>query len=132
MTTRVSWRVAAPPRALLERELRAPVTLFSYPYGAPHRITEENRARVAEAGYRCCLGAYGGTVAYQIEHLSSHQQRMWLREMIETGSHRTPLSAEEKRTLLQRLTDPSLSPTPEASPTVEPSPEPPVSRLRLV
>ena len=47
--------------------------------------------------------AYCGTIAYQIEHLSSHQQRMWLREMIETGAHRTPLSAEEKRALLTRL-----------------------------
>ena len=47
--------------------------------------------------------AYCGTIAYQIEHLSSHQQRMWLREMIETGAHRTPLSAEEKRALLSRL-----------------------------
>ncbi len=47
--------------------------------------------------------AYCGTVAYQIEHLSSHQQRMWLREMIETGTHRAPLSADEKRELLARL-----------------------------
>ncbi len=47
--------------------------------------------------------AYCGTVAYQIEHLSSHQQRMWLREMIETGAHRTPLSTQEKRALLSRL-----------------------------
>jgi multifunctional 2-oxoglutarate metabolism enzyme len=47
--------------------------------------------------------AYCGTIAYQIEHLSSHQQRMWLREMIETGWHRAPLSPEEKRALLHRL-----------------------------
>ncbi len=47
--------------------------------------------------------AYCGTVAYQIEHLSSHQQRMWLREMIETGEHRAPLTTEEKRALLSRL-----------------------------
>ncbi|MDQ3729305.1 MAG: multifunctional oxoglutarate decarboxylase/oxoglutarate dehydrogenase thiamine pyrophosphate-binding subunit/dihydrolipoyllysine-residue succinyltransferase subunit [Actinomycetota bacterium] len=47
--------------------------------------------------------AYCGTVAYQIEHLSSHQQRMWLREMIETGAHRAPLEASEKRALLKRL-----------------------------
>ena len=47
--------------------------------------------------------AYCGTIAYQIEHLSSHQQRIWLREMIETGSHRAPLAAEEKRALLHRL-----------------------------
>ncbi len=47
--------------------------------------------------------AYCGTVAYQIEHLSSHQQRMWLREMIETGAHRAPLSMAEKGALLSRL-----------------------------
>jgi multifunctional 2-oxoglutarate metabolism enzyme len=47
--------------------------------------------------------AYCGTIAYQIEHLSSHQQRMWLREMIETGWHRKPLEPEEKQRLLDRL-----------------------------
>jgi multifunctional 2-oxoglutarate metabolism enzyme len=47
--------------------------------------------------------AYCGTIAYQIEHLSSHQQRMWLRDMIETGWHRKPLDAEEKQGLLNRL-----------------------------
>ena len=47
--------------------------------------------------------AYCGTIAYQIEHLASHQQRVWLREMIETGAHRTPLTPDEKRSLLSRL-----------------------------
>jgi 2-oxoglutarate dehydrogenase E1 component len=47
--------------------------------------------------------AYCGTIAYQIEHLSSHQQRMWLREMIETGWHRKPLEPEEKQQLLDQL-----------------------------
>jgi len=47
--------------------------------------------------------AYCGTIGYQIEHLSSHQQRMWLREMIETGAHRAPLGKEERRALLSRL-----------------------------
>ena len=47
--------------------------------------------------------AYCGTIAYQIEHLSSHQQRMWLRDMIETGWHRKPLDSEEKQQLLDRL-----------------------------
>ena len=47
--------------------------------------------------------AYCGTVGYQIEHLSSHQQRMWLREMIETSTHRSPLTEQEKRQLLHRL-----------------------------
>ena len=47
--------------------------------------------------------AYCGTIAYQVEHLSSHQQRVWLREMIETGWHRAPLENDEKRALLSRL-----------------------------
>jgi 2-oxoglutarate dehydrogenase E1 component len=48
---------------------------------------------------------YCGTIAYQFEHLSSHQQRIWLREMIETGAHRQPLGEAEKRRLLERLID---------------------------
>ena len=47
--------------------------------------------------------AYCGPIAYQVEHLSSHQQRVWLREMIETGWHRKPFEPEEKRALLERL-----------------------------
>jgi multifunctional 2-oxoglutarate metabolism enzyme len=49
--------------------------------------------------------AYCGTIGYQFEHLSSHQQRIWLREMIETGAHRQPLGDEEKHRLLHRLID---------------------------
>jgi 2-oxoglutarate decarboxylase len=49
--------------------------------------------------------SYCGTIAYQFEHLSSHQQRIWLREMIETGAHRQPLTDAEKRRLLDRLID---------------------------
>jgi 2-oxoglutarate decarboxylase len=49
--------------------------------------------------------AYCGTIAYQFEHLSSHQQRTWLREMVETGAHRQPLTEDEKRRLLGRLID---------------------------
>ncbi|HVQ58438.1 MAG TPA: multifunctional oxoglutarate decarboxylase/oxoglutarate dehydrogenase thiamine pyrophosphate-binding subunit/dihydrolipoyllysine-residue succinyltransferase subunit [Solirubrobacterales bacterium] len=49
--------------------------------------------------------AYCGTIAYQFEHLSSHQQRIWLREMIETGAHRQPLGDDEKKRLLDRLID---------------------------
>jgi 2-oxoglutarate decarboxylase len=47
--------------------------------------------------------SYCGPIGYQFEHISSHQQRIWLREMIETSAHRTPLSAEEKRALCSRL-----------------------------
>ncbi|HEU4906177.1 MAG TPA: multifunctional oxoglutarate decarboxylase/oxoglutarate dehydrogenase thiamine pyrophosphate-binding subunit/dihydrolipoyllysine-residue succinyltransferase subunit [Solirubrobacterales bacterium] len=49
--------------------------------------------------------SYCGPIAYQFEHLSSHQQRTWLREMVETGAHRQPLADDEKRRLLDRLID---------------------------
>ncbi len=48
---------------------------------------------------------YCDTAGYQFEHLSSHQQRVWLREMIETASHRKALTSDEKRQLLHRLID---------------------------
>jgi 2-oxoglutarate decarboxylase len=47
---------------------------------------------------------YCSTLGYQIEHIASHEQRVWLREKIESGTFRTPLSTEEKWQLLRRLT----------------------------
>jgi len=47
---------------------------------------------------------YGSTIAYEIEHISSHEQRNWLRERIESGRYRQPLSPERKLQLLGRLT----------------------------
>ena len=47
---------------------------------------------------------YCGTIAYEIEHIASHRQRTWLREKIESGAFRAPLTNEEQRTLLRRLT----------------------------
>ena len=40
---------------------------------------------------------YAGTIAYEIEHISDHEQRVWLRQAIESGTYRQPLAAEEKR-----------------------------------
>ena len=40
---------------------------------------------------------YCGTIAYEIEHISDHEQRVWLRQAIESGAHRQPLDADEKR-----------------------------------
>jgi 2-oxoglutarate decarboxylase len=48
---------------------------------------------------------YCGTIAYEIEHISDHQQRVWLRNRIESGKYRRPLSPEEKKRVLSRLTD---------------------------
>jgi multifunctional 2-oxoglutarate metabolism enzyme len=48
---------------------------------------------------------YCGTIAYEIEHISSHKQRMWLREQIESGAFRQLLGAEERKALLKRLVE---------------------------
>ena len=46
---------------------------------------------------------YCGTIAYEIEHIASHRQRVWLREHIESGAFRQPLTSDEQKTLLKRL-----------------------------
>ncbi|MCK9250560.1 MAG: multifunctional oxoglutarate decarboxylase/oxoglutarate dehydrogenase thiamine pyrophosphate-binding subunit/dihydrolipoyllysine-residue succinyltransferase subunit [Solirubrobacteraceae bacterium] len=46
---------------------------------------------------------YTGTIAYEVEHISDSRQRVWLRERIEGGEFRAPLSAESKKGLLNRL-----------------------------
>jgi multifunctional 2-oxoglutarate metabolism enzyme len=46
---------------------------------------------------------YCGTIAYEIEHIASHRQRVWLREHIESGAFRQPLTSDEQQTLLKRL-----------------------------
>jgi len=48
---------------------------------------------------------YCGTIAYEIEHIASHRQRVWLREHIESGAFRHELTGEERRTLLKRLVE---------------------------
>src|SRR5436305_11020693 len=46
---------------------------------------------------------YCGTSAYEIEHISNHEERVWLRHAIESGRYRRPLPVEEKRDLLTSL-----------------------------
>src|SRR6266550_4469811 len=46
---------------------------------------------------------YCGTIAYEIEHIADHEKRVWLRQAIESGKYRTPLSPEERKELLARL-----------------------------
>ena len=46
---------------------------------------------------------YSGTIAYEIEHISDHAERVWLRQAIETGRFRKELPSEERRALLARL-----------------------------
>jgi multifunctional 2-oxoglutarate metabolism enzyme len=47
---------------------------------------------------------YCGPIAYEIEHIASHRQRLWLREAIESGTYRKPLAPAEQKQLLERLT----------------------------
>ncbi|HEX6490504.1 MAG TPA: 2-oxoglutarate dehydrogenase E1 component [Gaiellaceae bacterium] len=48
---------------------------------------------------------YSGTSAYEIEHISDHEQRIWLREAIESGRYRRMLTDEDRRLLLERLSE---------------------------
>ncbi|HEU5261500.1 MAG TPA: multifunctional oxoglutarate decarboxylase/oxoglutarate dehydrogenase thiamine pyrophosphate-binding subunit/dihydrolipoyllysine-residue succinyltransferase subunit [Gemmatimonadales bacterium] len=62
------------------------------------------RGRTLAEAYPELQKTYCGTIAYEVEHIGSHQERLWLRQVIESGQHRKPLSAEEKKKLLSRLT----------------------------
>jgi 2-oxoglutarate dehydrogenase E1 component len=86
-----------PERLNLTPELMAKIPASILRIGVPGETLLEALPRMREA--------YCGTIAYQFEHLSSHQQRTWLREMVETGAHRQPLAVEEKQRLLDRLID---------------------------
>ena len=46
---------------------------------------------------------YTGTIAYEVEHIGSHTERVWLRQVIESGEHRRPLEQEDQVALLERL-----------------------------
>ena len=48
---------------------------------------------------------YCGTIAYEVEHISDHAERVWLRNAIESGAYRRPLTGEERKRLLARLTE---------------------------
>jgi 2-oxoglutarate dehydrogenase E1 component len=86
-----------PENLNLTPELMARIPASILRIGVPGETLLEALPRMRET--------YCGTIAYQFEHLSSHQQRIWLREMIETGAHRQPLTDAEKRRLLERLID---------------------------
>ncbi|MHB8432138.1 MAG: multifunctional oxoglutarate decarboxylase/oxoglutarate dehydrogenase thiamine pyrophosphate-binding subunit/dihydrolipoyllysine-residue succinyltransferase subunit [Candidatus Tyrphobacter sp.] len=47
---------------------------------------------------------YSSTIAFEIEHISSTEQRRWLRDYVESGKHRIAFSPERRREILRRLT----------------------------
>ena len=80
------------------------------------KLTHELMARIPARLLRLSVGAdtladayprlreiYCGPIAYEIEHISDHEERVWLRQAIESGRYRQPLSAEQKVGLLARL-----------------------------
>ncbi len=84
---------------------------------APLDLTPDALARIPTAVLRVYVpgatlaealprlhATYCGTIAYEVEHIASHEERIWLRRVIESGEHRKPLSADDKRRLLARLT----------------------------
>jgi len=48
---------------------------------------------------------YCGTLAYEVEHISDHEQRVWLRAQIESGAHRPKADPDEQRALFARLVE---------------------------
>jgi 2-oxoglutarate dehydrogenase E1 component len=80
------------------------------------KLTPELQARVPAAVLRMYVAGdtladalprlsatYTGTIAYEIEHIADHEKRVWLRQAIESGKYRTPLSSDAKKDLLARL-----------------------------
>jgi 2-oxoglutarate dehydrogenase E1 component len=79
-------------------------------------LTPELQARIPASLLRLYVGGdtllealpllravYTGSIAYEIEYISDHAERVWLRQAIESGRFRQPLPAEERRALLRRL-----------------------------
>jgi 2-oxoglutarate dehydrogenase E1 component len=83
------------PRLTPELQGRIPASLL--------RLYVEG-ATLAEALPRL-RETYTGTIAYEIEHISDHEERVWLRQAIESGRYRRPLSSDEKLRLLARLSE---------------------------
>ena len=46
---------------------------------------------------------YCGPIAYELEHIAKHHERVWLRRVIESGEHRVLLTPENQRRLLGML-----------------------------
>ncbi len=84
---------------------------------APLGLNEENMARIPTELMRIYVpgttlaealphlhATYCGTIAYEVEHIASHEQRVWLRHVIESGEHRPQMDDEARKLLLARLT----------------------------
>jgi 2-oxoglutarate dehydrogenase E1 component len=81
------------PKLTAELQARIPASLLRL--SVPAETLADALPRLRET--------YCGTIAYEIEHISDHERRVWLRQAIESGRYRQPLSADEKVRLLEQL-----------------------------
>jgi 2-oxoglutarate dehydrogenase E1 component len=87
---------------------------------ATHHLTEADLAALPASivwptvanGEHNCLEAiaqlreiYMGPLGYDFDHVQDYEQRAWLIATIEASTYRAPLPAEERRGLLERLTE---------------------------
>ena len=81
-----------------------------------HGVTEEGLKSVPGAALRSSeptaadfvnhlRSLYSGNVGFEFDHLGAAEEREWLREQIESGRVHQPLSADEKKAILKRLTE---------------------------
>ena len=69
--------------------------------GAALRSSEPTAAEVVER----LRSLYSTRVGFEFDHLGDAKEREWLREEIESGRVHEPLSADEKKAVLRRLTE---------------------------
>ena len=81
-----------------------------------HGLTEEDLRKIPGTALGAATGTaadvvatlrefYSSRIGFEISHLGKVEEREWLRETIESGRLNAPLSDEEKRAVLQRLTE---------------------------
>jgi 2-oxoglutarate dehydrogenase E1 component len=70
----------------------------------PGSALRSSEATAAEAVNRL-RSLYSANVGFEFDHLGDPKEREWLREQIENGRILAPLSADEKKAVLRRLTE---------------------------
>ncbi|HEX6065386.1 MAG TPA: thiamine pyrophosphate-dependent enzyme, partial [Longimicrobiales bacterium] len=65
----------------------------------------ESRGRTTKEALDWLRATYMGSIGYEFEHLEHPERREWLREQIESGAHTKPIGADDRKRLLQRLTE---------------------------
>ena len=91
--------LAPSAHGLTEEDLANLPASIIWPGGDTHGA---RNAREAIAALRAL---YSGTLGYEFTHVQDEDERAWLHQSVESGAFRQPLTAEERRELLRRLTE---------------------------